>query len=162
MGPGIQPSESESRGRLFATPWTVACQAPLSMQFSRPEYFSRGSSQPRDWTQVSHITDSLPSEPPGKPSEPRPPALGTQSLSHWTTRKPLFFNFFKCHHRRVFHRVWFLIGELRFCKQHSTANNNVLSALLELNEIMDKKSFWKIYKLYKVYSSLHMLVSSSR
>ena len=42
------------------------------------------------------------------------------------------------------------------------ANNNVLSALLELNEIMDKKSFCKIYKLYKVYSSLHMLGSGSR
>ena len=28
--------------------------------------FSRGSSQPRDWTQVSHIADSLLSEPPGK------------------------------------------------------------------------------------------------
>ena len=24
----------------FATPWTVACQAPLSMKFSRPEYRS--------------------------------------------------------------------------------------------------------------------------
>ena len=25
---------------LFATPWTVACQAPLSMQFPRQEYWS--------------------------------------------------------------------------------------------------------------------------
>ena len=25
---------------LFATPWTVACQAPLSMEFSRQEYWS--------------------------------------------------------------------------------------------------------------------------
>ena len=43
---------------LFATPWTVAHQAPLSMGFSRQEYwrglpFSRQSSQPRDWTRVS-------------------------------------------------------------------------------------------------------------
>ena len=30
--------------------------------------FSRGSPQPRNWTQVSHIAgDALPSEPPGKP-----------------------------------------------------------------------------------------------
>ena len=28
--------------------------------------FSRGSSQPRDWTRVSRIVDALPSEPPGK------------------------------------------------------------------------------------------------
>ena len=29
-----------SRVQLFATPWTVACQAPLSMEFSRQEYWS--------------------------------------------------------------------------------------------------------------------------
>ena len=29
-----------SRVQLFATPWTVACQAPLSMGFSRQEYWS--------------------------------------------------------------------------------------------------------------------------
>ena len=48
--------------RLFATPWTGACQAPLSMELlqakilewvARPS--SRGSSQPGDQTQVSHI-----------------------------------------------------------------------------------------------------------
>ena len=26
--------------RLFATPWTVGCQAPLSMEFSTQEYWS--------------------------------------------------------------------------------------------------------------------------
>ena len=43
---------------LFATLNTVARQAPLSMGFSRQEYWSgsfRGSSQPRDGTRVSHI-----------------------------------------------------------------------------------------------------------
>ena len=29
-----------SRVQLFATPWTVAPQAPLSMEFSRQEYWS--------------------------------------------------------------------------------------------------------------------------
>ena len=29
-----------SRVRLFATTWTVACHAPLSMGFSRQEYWS--------------------------------------------------------------------------------------------------------------------------
>ena len=29
---------SLSRVQLFAAPWTVACQAPLSMEFSRQEY----------------------------------------------------------------------------------------------------------------------------
>ena len=49
-----------SHVQLFGDPWTVAHQAPLSMGFSRQEYwsaisFSRGSSRPRDRTQVSHI-----------------------------------------------------------------------------------------------------------
>ena len=45
----------------LATQWTVAYQASQSMEFSRQESwsglpfpFSRGCSQPRDWTQVSH------------------------------------------------------------------------------------------------------------
>ena len=29
-----------SHVRLFATPWTVACQAPLSMEFPRQEYWT--------------------------------------------------------------------------------------------------------------------------
>ena len=33
-------SESVSQVRLFVTPWTVAHQAPLSMKFSRQEYWS--------------------------------------------------------------------------------------------------------------------------
>ena len=32
--------KSLSRVRLFATPWTVAYQAPLSMAFSRQEHWS--------------------------------------------------------------------------------------------------------------------------
>ena len=54
------------RVQLFVTPQTVACQVPLSMGFSRQEYwselpfpFSRGSSQPRDQTQVSQIAGRL-------------------------------------------------------------------------------------------------------
>jgi len=46
-----------------ATSWTVACQAPLSMGILQARILewvamssSRGSSQPRDQTQVSHIT----------------------------------------------------------------------------------------------------------
>ena len=34
-------AQSLSRVRLFETPWTAACQAPLSMRFSRQEYWSR-------------------------------------------------------------------------------------------------------------------------
>ena len=48
-----------SRVQLLVTPWTVALQAPLSMGFSRQEYwsglpvpFSRGTSRTRDRTHV--------------------------------------------------------------------------------------------------------------
>ena len=51
-----------SRVQLFATPWTVAYKAPLSMGFSRKEYWSGlsfpspgESSQHRVQTQVSRI-----------------------------------------------------------------------------------------------------------
>ena len=50
----------------LATPWTVACQAPLSMGFCRQEYWRglpfpspRGSSRPRNRTQGSCIAGSL-------------------------------------------------------------------------------------------------------
>ena len=56
-------AQSLSCVRLFATPWTVAHQAPLSkgkLQARILEWVSmpssRGSFQPPDWTQVSHAT----------------------------------------------------------------------------------------------------------
>ena len=64
-----------SRVRLFATPWGVACQAPLSVEFSRQEYWSglpfpptgdlpNPGIEPRSLTLQE---DSLLCEPPGKP-----------------------------------------------------------------------------------------------
>ena len=61
--------------RLFATPWTVACKTPLSMEFSREEYWS-GFPTPRDLPDPgikprspALQADSLPSEIPMKPSD---------------------------------------------------------------------------------------------
>ena len=52
--------------QLFATPWTVAYQAPLSMEFSRQEYWSElpfpspgESSQTRDQTWISCIAGAI-------------------------------------------------------------------------------------------------------
>ena len=60
----------------LATPWTVACQAPLSVGFSRQEHWSglpfpSPGDLPNPWTQHGSPTlqaDSLPSELPGKPT----------------------------------------------------------------------------------------------
>ena len=69
-----------SRFWPFATTGTIQF-----MEFSRPEYFeqvafpfSRGSSQPRDRTQVSRIAGGFfPAEPPGKPQNT---GMGSVSL----------------------------------------------------------------------------------
>ena len=59
--------QSLSHIRLFATLWTVACQAPLSMVFSRQEYWSGlPFPSPRD----------LP-DPGIKPASPVSPALAS-------------------------------------------------------------------------------------
>ena len=64
--------------QLFVTLWTVACQAPLSMEFSRQEYwgvlpFPSPGNLPEPV--IKHGSpalqaDSLPAELPGKPYLP--------------------------------------------------------------------------------------------
>ena len=70
--------KSLSHVRLFVTPWTVAPQAPLSMGFSRQEYWS-GLSFPSpgdlpnpgmEPESPALQADALSSEPPGKPIMP--------------------------------------------------------------------------------------------
>ena len=67
--------ESLSRVQLFVSPWTVAHQAPLSMGFSRQEYWSGLPGPPPgdlpnpgiDPRSPALQADYLPSEPGGKP-----------------------------------------------------------------------------------------------
>ena len=67
--------KSLSHVQLFATPWTVAYQAPPSMGFSRQECWSGlpfpspGDLPDPGIEPGSHAlqADALPSEPPGKP-----------------------------------------------------------------------------------------------
>ena len=68
----------------FATPWTAACQPPLSMRFSRQEYWSGlpcppSGGLPKPGIEARSLalqTDPLPSEPPEKPKN-----IGVGSLS---------------------------------------------------------------------------------
>ena len=63
-----------SHVRLFVTPWTVACQVPLSMGFSRQEC----------WSGLSFPSPADLPYPGVKPVSPVTPALaGRLSLSHW-------------------------------------------------------------------------------
>ena len=62
----------------FATLWTIACLAPLSMGFSRQEYWSGSpcplpadlpepGTEPKSLNLLHWQVDSLPLVPPGKP-----------------------------------------------------------------------------------------------
>ena len=81
--------KSLSRVRLFATPWTVAHQASLSMEFSRQEYWSGlPFPSPGDLPDPgikpgspALQADALPSEPSGKHQYP-----------HWGQVKEVFLN----------------------------------------------------------------------
>ena len=67
--------KSLSRVRLFATPWTVAHQAPPSMRFSRQEY----------WSGLPFLSlGDLPD--PG--IEPRSPVLEADALTSEPPRQP--------------------------------------------------------------------------
>ena len=73
---GTKKVKSLSHVRLFATPWTVAHQAPTSMEFSRQEYWSGlPFPSPGDLANPgikpgspTLRANTLPSEPPGKPT----------------------------------------------------------------------------------------------
>ena len=66
----VQSSSVQSLScvRLFATPWTVARQAPPSMEFSRQEYWSG-------------LPFPSPGDLPNPGIEPRSPALQAEALT---------------------------------------------------------------------------------
>ena len=68
--------KSLSRVRLFATPWTVAYQAPHSMGFSRQEYWSG-------------LPFPSPGDFPDPGIEPGSPAFQADALASEPPRKPL-------------------------------------------------------------------------
>ena len=67
--------KSLSRVRLFATPWTVAHQAPQSMGFSRQEYWSG-------------LPFPSPGDLPNPGIESRSPALQADALTSELPGKP--------------------------------------------------------------------------
>ena len=92
--------------QLFATPWAVACQAPLSMGFSRQEYWSGFLHDPI-WTAAHQAPLSmgfsreeywsgLPCPPLGGSSQPRDqnrvPCIADRFFTNWATREA----YFKC------------------------------------------------------------------
>ena len=73
--------KSLSRVQLFVTPWTVAHQAPLSMGFSRQEYWSG-------------LPFPSPGDLPNPGIEPRSPALQADTLTSEPPEKPSYYHAF--------------------------------------------------------------------
>ena len=78
-------AELLSHAQLFVTPWTVSCQSPLSMEFSRQEY----------WNELLFPT---PGDLPNLRTEPVSPALAGRFFTTGPPWKlqPKYINFY--HH----------------------------------------------------------------
>ena len=74
---------SLSRVRFFVTLWTVACQAPLSMEFFSQEYWSG-------------VPFPSPGDLPDPGITPGSPALQADSLSSELPRKLFILTIFTC------------------------------------------------------------------
>ena len=85
----------------FATPWTVACQAPLTMRLSRQAY----------WSDLPFFS---PGNFPGPGIEPRSPALQADSLPTKLSGKPLFSSSFTY---SLFFVLFFYLNEKKKCEK---------------------------------------------
>ena len=136
---------SLSHVRLFVTPWTVAEQAPLSMGFSRQEYWSElPFPSPGDLPDPeikpgspSLQTDTLPSKPPGKPRNNCTPLKGSQA-EYTELSKPHFPipGFYVCCY--VPHSAFLILGPQRRVLATATvwwiatvADDNAVSIILD-------------------------------
>ena len=99
--------KSLSRVRLFATPWTVAHQAPPSMEFSRQEYWSGlPFPSPGDlpnlgiepWSPTLWA-DALPSEPPETDCIIKLPKIQLERRKH-TAQWLLAETHFRCQYKQ--------------------------------------------------------------
>ena len=74
----------------FVTPWTLALQAPLSMEFSRQEYWSG-------------LPFPSPGDLPDPGMKPRSSTFQADSLPSEPTEKPNFTSFLDVFHKKCFH-----------------------------------------------------------
>ena len=80
--PNVIPDACEiSRVWLFVTPWTVACQGPLSMGFSRQEH----------WSELPFPSPGDLPDPRIKPLSPVSPALSNGFFTTEPPGKPLIY-----------------------------------------------------------------------
>ena len=76
-GMGMMPGNMNKSCQTLVTPWTVACQSPLSMGFPRQEY----------WNELPFPSPGNPSNPGIKPVSLVCPALQVDSLPSQSSGK---------------------------------------------------------------------------
>ena len=130
-----------SRVRLFATPWTVAYQAPQSMEFSRQEYWSG-------------LPFPSPGDLPNLGIEPGSPALQVEALLSEPPGKPLlstaFYNFILRKESKKCLKIY-MYGCL--CVYLHTQDIH-LSIIQKL-----EKSTWQIKESLKMSQSAHTITT---
>ena len=127
-----------SRVQLFATLCIVAHQAPLSMWFLQARILewvavpsSRGSSQPRDWTQVAHITGGFltvwAQEYQGRPG-----------ILEWMDSLSLLQGIFPTQQSNpdLLHCRWIL-----YCLSHQGGPHPTYLTIITVNTLVDSLSF---------------------
>ena len=125
--------KSLSHVRLFVTSWTVAYQAPPSMEFSKQEYWSglpfpSPGDLPKPGMEPGSSTlqaDALPSEPPGKPHKVKAMVFPVvmYGCESWTIKK--------AEHQRIdAFKLWCW---RRLLRVPWTARRSNLSILKEIN-----------------------------
>ena len=137
--------KSLSRVRLFATPWTVAYQASLSMGFSRLYYWSG-------------LLFPSPEDLPDPGMEARSPALQADPLASQPPRKPL-----KAYTSLRVYSIYWAVHALRSYKKTSFNTQGVKHATLrrwmKLWELQHQNGKPRIRR--KEYILINLLIPSN-
>ena len=122
--------KSLSRVQLFATPWTVAHQAPLSMGFSRQEYWSRRMKMRKEASVHCMI-----------PSSGCSAIVCDECFSYWGIIDPVLRFVFSILHRRKWERreVSWLLQVCTDINSRGSLNWVLPKTLLDLPQY---KSIW--------------------
>ena len=97
-------AKSLSRVQLFVVPWTVAYKAPLSIEFSRKEYWSG-------------LPFPSPGDLPHPGIEPRSPTLQADALLSEAPRKPPVIHTFP------FNNCFFILSSFEWTLYHSLTSS---------------------------------------
>ena len=128
-----------SRVQLFVIPWTVGCQAPLAMRFSRQEYWSRLPFPPPGYLPnpgsnpcllyfLYWQEDSLPMGKLVKPVEPT-----SEFSCGWMRKLDSYLSFFEAYLCGV--NVLIFLAPIRcnlstLCCQHNHSGKQMLGAMV--------------------------------